>query len=70
MAPIVVGLDVTEINRVLERSIVPIQILHPSVNFGVVMSDASKVALEVTMVYRIKSNLSESVVNYRRDSKG
>lgn len=42
-------LDVVEISRILESRLLPIQVLHPSIDLRIVMSDRAS-ALEMTSV--------------------
>jgi hypothetical protein len=46
-----------KIRGVFEGRHVPVQVLHPSVDIGVIVANRAEVALEMTMVYRIKSHL-------------
>lgn len=45
-----------KVRRVLESRNVPIQVLHPAINFGVVVSNGAEVALEMTVVNRVESD--------------
>lgn len=55
-----------EIGRVLESWHVPVKILHPAIDVGVVVANRTEVAFEVPMVDRVKPNLVKSGSNEPR----
>lgn len=57
VTPVIVRLDMLEIARVLECRDVPVQLAHPQVEVRVPIPDRADVALEVTNVYRVETDL-------------
>jgi hypothetical protein len=48
--------DVIKVGRVLERRIVPVEVLHPLVNVGISIPNGAVVALEMAMVDGVETN--------------
>jgi len=59
MAPVVMSFDVVKVGRILERLVVPVEVLHPTVDFWVAVTDGRLVALKVTDVDRVEADLCE-----------
>lgn len=59
LRPIIVHLDMLEVARVLECSVVPVQLAHPLVQVRVPVADRAQVALEMREVDGIEANLRE-----------
>ena len=57
LRPIIVHLDMLEVARVLERSVVPVQLAHPLVQVRVPVADRAQVAFEMREVDGVEANL-------------
>ena len=55
--PVVMRLDVVEVARILERSILPVQLAHPRVNVGIAVTNGAQVAFEVPDINGVKTDL-------------
>lgn len=59
LRPIIVHLDMLEVARILERSVVPVQLAHPLVQVRVPVADRAQVALEMREVDRVEADLRQ-----------
>jgi hypothetical protein len=48
---------VLKVGRLLERRHIPVQVLHPAINVGVIVSNRAEIAFKVTMVDWVESDL-------------